>query len=58
MTGEAANSGRRLDLLCPPERKLAVLRAVTELGALLEDVEFIPPSLEDIYTHFSKRSEG
>ncbi|MBA4206337.1 ABC transporter ATP-binding protein [Pannonibacter phragmitetus] len=58
MAAAAATGGARLDLACAPESKLAVLRAVSELGALVEDVEIIPPSLEDIYTHFSKRSEG
>jgi Cu-processing system ATP-binding protein len=54
--GGARVNGHRVDLTCEAEGKLAVLGRVAGLGALVEDVEVIPPSLEDIYAHFSRRA--
>ncbi len=55
----ALKGGRRngitVDLLCADDEKLAQLGRVTALGPLVEDIEVIPPSLEDLYTHFSRR---
>lgn len=48
-------NGASVSLSCSPDQKLARLKQVTALGGLIEDVEVIPPSLEDIYTHFSKQ---
>ncbi|MDZ4093706.1 MAG: ABC transporter ATP-binding protein [Paracoccaceae bacterium] len=46
-------NGVQVDLTCLPDGKLALLDRITRLGPLVEDVDIIPPSLEDIYTHFS-----
>jgi Cu-processing system ATP-binding protein len=35
--------------------KLALLARLTALGELVADIDVQPPSLEDIYSHFSKR---
>ena len=51
-------NGHRVDLTCDAADKLALLGDVAGLGALIEDVEVIPPSLEDIYTHFSRRADA
>jgi Cu-processing system ATP-binding protein len=55
----ALKGGRRngvmVDLLCADDEKLAQLGHITALGSLVEDIEVIPPSLEDLYTHFSRR---
>ncbi len=56
----AALSGRRVngahvDLDCLPGDKLARLGQIAALGEAVRDVEVIPPSLEDLYTHFSRR---
>ena len=48
-------NGARVNLTCLPDQKLSRLTQVTALGALVEDVDVIPPSLEDLYTHFSKQ---
>jgi Cu-processing system ATP-binding protein len=51
--------GRRngvvVDLLCRHEDKLTRLGDIAALGPMIEDVEVLPPSLEDIYSHFSQR---
>jgi Cu-processing system ATP-binding protein len=44
-----------LRLTCAQEEKLDILARITGLGAKVADVEIVPPSLEDIYSHFSRR---
>jgi Cu-processing system ATP-binding protein len=44
-----------LGLACPPRDKMAVLRTITGLGPLVEDVEVVPPSLDDVYASFTGR---
>lgn len=44
-----------LHLRCPQSEKLAVLARIVGQGARIADLEVIPPSLEDIYSHFSRR---
>ncbi len=50
-------NGVMVYLLCAPETKLERLGEVTALGALIEDIDVIPPSLDDIYNHFSRRPQ-
>lgn len=52
---EAAAEGAVLSLTCTQGDKLALLRRITALGDQVADVEVLPPSLEDIYSHFSRR---
>lgn len=49
-----ANGDGRLHMDCAQEDKLAVLARITGLPQVA-DLEVIPPSLEDIYSHFSRR---
>ena len=49
------HNGVMVDLLCQHDDKLARLGDIAALGAMVEDVEVLPPSLEDIYSHFSQR---
>lgn len=55
LSGTRVN-GVRVDLICGHADKLARLGQIADLGGLIEDVEVIPPSLEDLYTHFSRRA--
>ncbi|WP_343082438.1 ABC transporter ATP-binding protein [Ostreiculturibacter nitratireducens] len=48
-------AGPTLRLTCAQEEKLAVLGTITGFGDKVADLEVQPPSLEDIYTHFSRR---
>ena len=52
LTG-ARRNGVMVDLACPPSEKMARLGQIAGLGALVADVEVLPPSLEDIYSHYS-----
>ncbi|OAN73557.1 ABC transporter ATP-binding protein [Jannaschia sp. EhC01] len=47
-------NGVAVDLTCLADEKLQRLGQIAELGSLVEDVDVIPPSLEDIYSHFSR----
>ncbi|WP_210529544.1 ABC transporter ATP-binding protein [Rubellimicrobium arenae] len=47
-------NGVMVDLTCAADDKLARLGQIAALDRLVEDVEVIPPSLEDIYSHFSQ----
>jgi Cu-processing system ATP-binding protein len=38
-----------------PERKLALLRRITAEGAPVDDVDLMPPTLDDLYAHFLRR---
>ena len=48
-------NGAMINLTCTHADKLARLSQVAALGDMVEDVEVIPPSLEDLYSHFSKQ---
>ena len=49
------HNGVMVDLLCQHDDKLARLGDIAALGSMIEDVEVLPPSLEDIYSHFSRK---
>lgn len=45
----------RLQISCPQSAKLGLLGQITGLGDKVADLDVVPPSLEDIYSHFSRR---
>ena len=53
---EATVSAGILTLTCPQDQKLGLLTRISQLGSKVADIDIQPPSLEDIYSHFSKRS--
>lgn len=52
---QAIRTGADLRLTCRADEKLPLLARIAGLGAKVADVEIVPPSLEDIYSHYSKR---
>jgi Cu-processing system ATP-binding protein len=44
---------RGVELTCAPDEKMARLSEITALGALVDDVDVLPPSLEDIYRFYA-----
>ena len=48
-------NGSALHLRCAQDEKLSTLSRIAGLGDIVRDVDVIPPSLEDIYSHFSRR---
>ncbi len=53
---EAVQQGGVLSLTCAQKDKLGVLTRITALGDQVADIDVVPPSLEDIYSQFSKRA--
>ena len=51
-------NGVMVDLSCAHDEKMASLGRIAALGGLVEDVDVLPPSLEDIYSHFSHLHQG
>jgi len=51
----ALRVGGTLQLECAQEDKLGMLARVAALQGKVADIDVIPPSLEDIYSHFSRR---
>ena len=52
---EARAEGQHLTLTCSQAAKLDTLARIMALGEMVADLEVLPPSLEDIYSHFSRR---
>lgn len=52
---DAIRRGAELHLTCRPDEKLALLGRIAALGGQVADVDLQPPSLDDIYSHFSRR---
>ena len=52
--GGARLNGASVEILCPPSEKMARLAEVAGLGGLVADLDVVPPSLEDIYRHYSE----
>ena len=42
-------------IACRQEAKLATLAKIAALESKIADLDVVPPSLEDIYSHFSRR---
>lgn len=53
--GAAAGPDGLIRLSCAQAEKLPLLARVSALGDAVADLDVIPPSLEDIYSHFSRR---
>ncbi|WP_176248762.1 MULTISPECIES: ABC transporter ATP-binding protein [unclassified Sulfitobacter] len=52
---DAIRVGSALHLNCSQEDKLTTLSQIAGLKDKVADIDVIPPSLEDIYSHFSRR---
>jgi Cu-processing system ATP-binding protein len=44
-----------LHMTCPQSAKLETMGRIAALGPKVADLDVLPPSLEDLYAHFSKR---
>jgi Cu-processing system ATP-binding protein len=45
---------RGVELTCTPDEKMAQLAQIIALGALVDDLDVLPPSLEDIYRFYAR----
>ena len=48
-------NGTGVALACAQRDKLGTLARIVGLGDMVADIDVQPPSLEDIYSHFSRR---
>ncbi|MDJ0825820.1 MAG: ABC transporter ATP-binding protein [Rhodobacter sp.] len=48
---------RGVELSCKADAKMTHLGRIAALGGLIDDVDVIPPSLEDLYRHFATGEE-
>ena len=46
----------QIQISCRQDQKLALLARITGFGPRITDLDVTPPSLEDIYSHFSRRT--
>ena len=44
--------GGAIDFLCPAPDKMAILRRVARLNGVVQDLDILPPRLEEVYAHF------
>lgn len=44
--------GNRIEFLCSRKNKIDVLRAILKNDTTIEDVQFLPPTLEQLYSYF------
>ncbi len=51
--GQRVN-GAKVEFAVPQGAKMACLAEIAAMGTAVRDVEIIPPSLEDLYRHYSK----
>ena len=47
-------SGRWVELTCGVDDKMELVRRIVALGARIEDIDIVPPSLDDVYAHFGE----
>ena len=52
MARVTGGGGPVVEATCPEHDKMAVLRRVAGLGAAVEDIDMLPPSLDELYAHF------
>lgn len=51
-------NGRSVELVCQADEKIQRISQVTALGSAVEDIDIVPPSLEDVYRHYSRAPTG
>ncbi|KAA0912706.1 ABC transporter ATP-binding protein [Aquicoccus porphyridii] len=52
----SVQQGEQVILACAQDEKLAVLGRIAGLSDRIADIDIQPPSLEDIYSHYSRRA--
>lgn len=51
-------NGQMVEIDVAPDRKIEVLRRATDEGAPVEDLDVIPPTLDELYAHFLLTQEA
>ncbi len=50
-------NGHIVEIDAAPEQKIELLRCATAAGAALEDLDVVPPNLDELYAHFLRHAE-
>ena len=50
-------NGHIVEIHAAPERKIELLHRATAAGNSVEDIDVVPPSLDELYAHFLRQSE-
>ncbi len=50
-------NGRSVELACQADEKMALLSSINALPHLVEDIDIVPPGLDDLYRYFSAPEE-
>ncbi|MCB2053537.1 MAG: ABC transporter ATP-binding protein [Geminicoccaceae bacterium] len=50
--GARPMNGHAVELFCPAERKIETLRRIADLPVEIDDLELVPPSLDEVYAHY------
>jgi Cu-processing system ATP-binding protein len=56
--GWRAINGHLVEIEASPENKIAVLRRATDESAPVEDLEIMPPTLDELYAYFLRSAES
>ncbi len=56
-TQAKALNGQTVQLTCEQDQKVALVRQIAELGCAIEDIDILPPTLDEIYANYG-RKEG
>lgn len=56
LSGAHLLASGQIQISCRQDQKLALLARITGFGPRITDLDVTPPSLEDIYSHFSRRT--
>ncbi len=51
-------NGRLVEIDAPPEGKIEMLRRATDPAAPVEDLDVVPPTLDELYAHFLRTQEA
>ena len=51
-------NGHTVEIDAAPEQKIEVLRRATGAGAPVEDLDVVPPTLDELYAHFLLTQES
>jgi len=51
-------NGHAVELVCQQDEKMEQLARVNAVRHLVEDIDIVPPGLDDLYRHFSAKEDG
>lgn len=54
-THAKALNGQTVQLTCEQDHKVALVRQITELGCAIEDIDILPPTLDEIYANYGRK---